>query len=99
MADFHNPTATTADNGQETYTYEFYKRAPVGIIRDSFSKTEAGMIQMSGSEDVSLTTRYDDEIGYNTRVYWNNTWYRITKVDNVMSLNHQLDLTLTTADL
>lgn len=98
-AEFHNPTQYTDSTGQEGYTYSLYKKTFVGIVRDSMDKNETGFIQASGHEDVTLQTRYDAHIGYNTRVYWNGTWYKINKVDNVMNLNHKLELGMTAVDI
>jgi len=99
MVDVMEPTASDGDDGQTTYTYTLYKRIYAGIVRDSMDKNETGMIQASGHEDVTLTTRYDPNIGYNHRIIWNGVTYRISKVDNVLNLNHKLDLTITAVDL
>ena len=98
MVDVYAPTSVEGNDGQTTYTYAFYKRIYAGIVRDSMSKSEDGFIQMSGHEEVTLATRFDPNIGYNHRIEWNGTTYRITKVDNVMNLNHKLELSITAVD-
>ena len=99
VLEIHNPITSTDSTGQETYSYVLYKKVYGALKRNSMSKTEDGFIQASGTDNVDMTLRYDPNIGFNSRVYWSGTWYRITKADNVMNLNHQLDLTLTAVEL
>ena len=98
IAKVYAPSVTTDETGQETYTYSLYKSIYVGLVRDRYRKDESGFIQASGHDEYQLVTRYDSSIGYNHHVEFNGVMHRITEVDNVMNLNHELRLRITAVD-
>lgn len=98
VAKVYAPSVTTDETGQETYTYKFYKTIYVGLVRDRYSKDETGFIQASGHDEYQLVTRYDASIGYNHQIEFNGQMLRITEVDDVMNLHHELRLRVTGVD-
>ena len=43
--------------------------------------------------------RYDENVGYNWRVVFNNITYRVIAVDNYLNLRHELRLKCVAVDL
>ena len=93
------PTVTTDNTGQETYSYALYRTVYAQYNRDSFTKSEDGFVQASGQETVSFILRFDPAITYNHRIVFEGETYRITALDNYMNLRHELRLTCTAVDL
>ena len=99
VVEVYKPRVTTDAVGQETYTYDLYKIVFAGYERDSFRKDESGFIQASGQETITFKLRYDPTIGYNHRLVFNDTTYRITSVDNFKNLRHELRIQCVAVDL
>ena len=93
------PTTSTDATGQETYSYALYKIVFAAFERDKYSKSEAGLIQDSGNEEISFILRYDRNITYNHRLIFNDITYRITGIDNHKNLNHWHVVKATAVDL
>ena len=99
IAQVYEPTTVTDETGQETYSYSQYRTIYVALVRDQYSKDETGAVQASGHDSYMLTTRYDPSIGYNHHIEFNGVMHRITEIDNVMNLRHELRIRITAVGL
>ena len=93
------PVTSTDSTGQETYTYTKAYDVYAAYERDGFAKDETGFIQSSGHENITFTLRFDPSITYNHRIIFNGLTYRITALDNVLNLRHELKLKCVAVDL
>ena len=93
LVSIQNPTATTDNTGQETYSFRtIHSNVPADVKNISQRKTEDGFIQASGQETFEVWMRYTPIVGYNTRLLYEGLTLNVVNVQKQGELKHALKL-------